>query len=127
MPALENMVQVDEVLGKVTILTRSRSKIVIDDPNRTLSIQDFNGNRIEMTADGITITSAKDIIMDAPGKILLKAVGPIQSQSTGGDVTQSGMNISQTAQMKYSAQGAASAEVTAAGELKIKGSMVMIN
>ena len=45
---IEDMVQVSEALGKGTIVTRSSSKIFIDDPNRTLCLHDINHIKIEM-------------------------------------------------------------------------------
>lgn len=123
---IEDMVQVSEALGKVTIVTRSSSKIVIDDPNKTLCLHDINGNKIEMGPEGITITSVKDINFVAAGQMQLQATGNVVTTARA-DVIQNGLNINQTAQMGFTAKGSASAEVSASGTTTIKGAMVMIN
>ena len=123
---IEDMVKVNEVVGKVTIVTRSNSKIVIDDPNKSLCIQDVNGNCIEMGPGGITITSVKDITFVAGGHINLQATGNVVT-SARADIQQTGMNISSNAQVAYVAKGTASAELSASGTTTVKGAMVMIN
>ncbi len=123
---IEDMVQVSEALGKVTIITRAASKIVIDDPNKTLCLHDINGNKIEMGPEGITITSVKDLNFVAAGNMQLQATGNITTAARA-DVIHTGINISQTAQAGYVAKGNASAEVSSVGTTTIKGTMVMIN
>ncbi|MCA0213292.1 MAG: hypothetical protein LCH79_08975 [Proteobacteria bacterium] len=123
---IEDMVQVSEALGKVTIITRASSKIVIDDPNKTLCLHDINGNKIEMGPEGITITSVKDLTFVAAGHMQLQATGNITTAARA-DVVHTGLNISQTAQVGYVAKGNASAELSAAGTTTVKGAMVMIN
>jgi len=123
---IEDMVQVSEALGRVTIITRSASKIVIDDPNKTLCLQDINGNKIEMGPEGITITSIKDITFVAAGQMQLQATGNITTTARS-DVIQTGLNINQTAQVGFTAKGNASAELSASGTTTVKGAMVMIN
>ena len=123
---IEDMVQVSEALGKVTIVTRSGSRIGIDDPNKTLCLQDISGNKIEMGPEGITITSVKDITFVAAGQLQLQATGNVVTTSRS-DVVQTGLNINQTAQSAYVAKAAASAEVSSTGTTTVKGAMVMIN
>lgn len=123
---VEDMIKVDDALGKVTIVTRARSKIVIDDPNKTLCLQDVNGNSIEMGPGGITITSVKDITFVAAGHVNLQATGNVVT-SARADIQQTAMNINSNAQVAYVAKGTASAELTASGTTTVKGAMVMIN
>jgi len=117
---IEDMVQVDAVLGKMTIITRANSKIVIDDMTRTMTLQDASGNRIEMGPDGIKFISPKDIVFEAGGKINVQATG-------SADIVQAALNITQSANVAYTAKGAASAELSAAGQTTVKGALVMIN
>lgn len=123
---IEDMVKVSETLGKVTIITRSSSKIVIDDPNKTLCMQDINGNKIEMGPEGITITSVKDVKLVAAGQMQLQSNGNITTAARA-DLIQTGINVSQTAQVALVAKGGASSELSAAGTTTVKGAMVMIN
>lgn len=123
---IDDMVQVNEVLGKVTIVTRSSSKIVIDDPNKTLCLQDINGNKIEMGPEGITITSIKHLTFVSANQLQLQA-GTNAVTTAKGDITQTGLNINQTAQIALTAKGAASAELSASGQTTVKGALVLIN
>jgi len=123
---IEDMVQVDAVLGKMTIITRANSKIVIDDMTRTMTLQDASGNRIEMGPDGIKFISPKDIVFEAGGKINVQATGNVATTSSA-DIVQAALNITQSANVAYTAKGAASAELSAAGQTTVKGALVMIN
>ena len=123
---IEDMVQVDMNLGRMTIVTRSNSKIVIDDTNKLLTLQDINGNRIEMGPLGIKIISPKDIVFEAAGSITLQATGNVSTTATA-DIRQTALNITQTANSAFVAKGNASAELSAAGQTTVKGAMVMIN
>ena len=123
---IEDMVQVDVNLGKVTILTRSNSKVVIDDPNKLLVVQDINGNRIEMGPEGIKIISPKDIVLEAGGNISLRASGSM-STTAKSDISQTALNITQSANLAFTAKGTATAELSASGQTTVKGAMVLIN
>ena len=111
------------------IVTREKLKVVFNDEKKTIDIEtpngnklqftdedgailleDENGNKISMNADGITIESAKDII--------LKASGDISMEGTG-------IEIKASAQLK--AEGSAGAEVSSGGQTVISGSLVQIN
>ena len=128
------------------ITTKSKLKISFDDENKVIQIEtpaanritiseqddkhmievkDNNNNLISMTADGIKISSDKDIILDAKGSMKLSAVGKI-TLSSNDDVAISGNNIKSTALVGFTAKGS-TAEVSASGPTTIKGAMVMIN
>jgi len=111
------------------IVTREKLKVVFNDEKKTIDIEtpngnklqftdedgailleDENGNKISMNADGITIESAKDLI--------LKASGDISMEGTG-------IEIKASAQLK--AEGSAGAEVSSGGQTVISGSLVQIN
>ena len=89
-------------------------------------MEDQTGNTVELNSSGITLDSPKDINISAKGKITLDAVGNIALTSKA-DVTASGLNITQTANVGFTAKGNASAEVSASGTTTIKGAMVLIN
>lgn len=60
------------------------------------------------------------------GDIALEADGQIDI-AAGADVDVTGTSISHTANVAFKAEGAASAELSAAGQTTVKGAMVMIN
>jgi Rhs element Vgr protein len=112
---------------KITrIETPGANSITLSDDAKSIEIVDQNGNSIKMTSDGIVLKTGKDITLDATGNITLKATGKIAITATQ-DAAVSGMNITNTAQMGFTAKGNATAELSAAGQTTVKGGIVMIN
>lgn len=110
----------------ITITTPANNKIVISDKDKSIEITDQNNNNIKMDSDGISMSACKNVTIKAQQDITLTATGNIKLNATQ-DVKVSGMNIEESAQVKYSAAGQAQAEFTASGQLTVKGAMVMIN
>jgi Rhs element Vgr protein len=120
-------IQFDDENKIFTIETPDKNTVILDDKNKQLSLKDDNGNSIIMSKDGITIKSAKDITIDAAQNVTVKGPQGVKVQSSGGDVAISGVNIKETADSQYSAEGSATAKVSGGGQLTLKGAMVMIN
>lgn len=118
--------QFDDENKVITLETPGGHSFVMDDSNQNIVITDSNKNIIEMNSSGISMNSPGDISLQADGKISLNATGNIEASATA-DVTVDGMNIKNNAKTAYSANGSASAELTASGTTTIKGAMVMIN
>lgn len=119
------------------LVTRSQMKTMFDDENKVMkmetpagnfielsekdkaiTIQDQHGNMIKMESAGITIKSAKDIMMEAAGSFSLKA---------GTDVKVEGVNITEKASANMELSGGAGAKLTTSAILELKGSLVKIN
>ena len=112
---------------KITrIQTPGGNSFMLNDDTKSVEIVDQNGNSIMMTSSGININSAKDITLKATGNITLDATGGVNLKAMQ-DVAISGLNVSNTAQMAFTAKGNASAELSASGQTTVKGGMVMIN
>ncbi len=94
----------------MTLDTPSGNKVVLDEDGKNILIQDQNGNKITLDSKGITLESAKDIV--------LKATGDIKAE---------GVNIQQKAQAQFKAEGSAGLEVSTSAIATVKGSMVKIN
>lgn len=94
----------------VIIETPAGKKITLDEDEGVIRLEDENNNKIEMSKDGITIESGKDIIIKATG-----------------DVTVEGMNIEQSAQVQFKAEGTAGIEVSSSANAVLKGAIVQIN
>ena len=107
-------------------MTSSGNKIILDDDNSQLLIADCNGNEIQMSGDGLSLSSKSDIVLSSSNKVLIDGQAGI-SISSNADIDLSGMNISNDAKTAFKAQGSASSEVSASGQTTIKGGMVMIN
>ncbi|GGI52865.1 type VI secretion system tip protein VgrG [Oxalicibacterium solurbis] len=110
----------------ITLTTPAANKIVISDDAKSILLSDQNGNTLELKPDGIYLDSAKDIVMNAKGKVTITATGNIESTSQA-DIKSQGLNINNNANVGFVAKGAASAELSASGQTTVKGAMVMIN
>ena len=64
--------------------------------------------------------------MSASG-IEIKSSSDIKLSTSAGDVSISGLNITNAAQVAMKSSGQASAEFSASGQTTVKGAMVMIN
>ncbi len=117
--------QFDEENGAVTILTPEEQTININDTDGLITVADKNDNIIEMSEDGVTVTSAKDIILDAQGDIKMTAQGNVEVEATG-DFKGEGVNVELKGQSKFAAEGAMT-EVKGSGQTTIEGGIVMIN
>lgn len=94
----------------VKIETPAGKSILMDEDGDMIKFEDEHGNKIILNSDGISIESK--------GKISLK---------TNGDIETEGMNIINTAQASFKADGSAGIEITSSALAKVKGSMVQIN
>jgi cystathionine beta-lyase/cystathionine gamma-synthase len=56
----------------VFIETPENNRIVFDDNNKLIELSDQHGNKVTLDDKGITITSAKDLTLDASGKVVIK-------------------------------------------------------
>ncbi|OCX53147.1 hypothetical protein BEL04_02190 [Mucilaginibacter sp. PPCGB 2223] len=116
----------DDQKKVITFLTPGNNTIVLSDDAKSIEITDQNSNSIKMTSSGIAMSSNKDITLNATGNITLTATQKINLSATQ-DLVASGMNVSATANMGFTAKGNATAEVSASGQTTIKGGIVMIN
>jgi len=120
-------IQYDDENKILTIVTPAKNTVVLSDKDKQITIQDQNSNSLIMSSDGITMKSPKNITIEAGQKLVLKGPQGITVESSGGDVQTSGINIKETAQSQYSAEGSLTAQVQGGTELTLKGAMVMIN
>ena len=73
----------DDGKGSVYIETFNKNKILLDDAKKTISLSDQHGNVITMDEHGITLKSAKDITLEAAGKLEIKSAGDARMDSDG--------------------------------------------
>jgi len=111
----------------ITITTPGNNQVVLSDDDKSIKLSDQNNNVIKMSSSGIDINSASAITIKAATTMTLEASTGASLKVSGGDFTAQAMNISNEAQLSYKAQGNASAQLTASGEVKIQGAIVMIN
>lgn len=118
--------QFDDENKIITIQTPGGNSITLSDKDKSIEIADQNSNSIKMTSSGIALSSAKDITISAQGSITVSATSKL-SLSANQDLEASGMNVTCSAQMGFTAKGNATAELSASGQTTVKGGMVMIN
>ena len=63
---------VDDEKASVYIETPASNKIMFDDDAQSIEVSDQHGNSIKMDKSGIEIKSAKDLKIDASGKVEIK-------------------------------------------------------
>ena len=109
------------------ILTPGKNTLLISDKSKGVTIEDQNGNVVTTSDKGVSITSKKDIILNATGKLELKGSKGIVISSSGGDVTADGKNLTLKAKAKIEVSGSSGADLKSSGVVNIKGSMVNVN
>jgi Rhs element Vgr protein len=110
----------------IQILTPGGHKVTLSDDQKSITIVDSNSNKLEMTSSGITLSSASDMTLKATGQIQMEAQTNITIKATA-DLTMQGLNVNAKAQVALAAQGQAQAELSASGQVTVRGAMVMIN
>ncbi|WP_430410646.1 type VI secretion system tip protein VgrG [Kordia sp.] len=120
-------IQFDDDKKILTLETPGKNTAIFSDEDKSITIKDQNSNSIVMSDSGITIKSPKDITIEATQNLNLKGNQGVNIESSGGDVQIKGLNIKETAQMEYSANGSMTASLQGGTQTTIKGAMVMIN
>jgi Rhs element Vgr protein len=110
-------IQFNDEKKTITIDTPAGNKIVLDEDQKSILIQDQNGNMAKFSEAGIEMKSPKDIKIEATGKIDIKATQALKID---------GMSVAVAAQTSFEAKGA-TAKLEATGIAEVKGSLVKIN
>ena len=111
-------IEFDDEKKNLTLKTPGGNSILMDDA-KGITIKDKNGNSIELGTAGITIKSAKDATVKATKNLTLQAdAGPVKIE---------GLQITAEAKTTLKLAGKATAEISAAGILTVKGALVKIN
>jgi hypothetical protein len=108
------------------IRTPGGQSFTLDDGAGSITLKDKNNNVITLSAAGISLESASDVSISAKGNITLAASGDLHMNATG-NASLSATQIKQSASATFSAQGSASAELKASGQVTVQGAMVLIN
>jgi Rhs element Vgr protein len=119
-------IEIDDAAKALTISTPGGNRVVISDQDQSTRLADQNGNVVTLGPEGILLNSPKDITLTADGSISLNATGAISVKAQA-DLTATGLNVTAEAQAALTARGAATAELSASGQTTVKGAMVMIN
>lgn len=116
----------DEAEKRITIETPGGHVFVLSDRDQSITLNDSNGNRVELTSAGIVLNSAKDLTLKAAGKIGLEAGAGLNLDARA-NVDMHGMVVNIKAETSLNAKGNTSASLKSAGQVTVQGAMVMIN
>ena len=98
----------DDGKAAVYIETANKNKILLDDEAKSISLADQHGNVVTLDENGITLKSAKDITLEAKGKLAIKCDEDAKMESGGKTEINSGADL----------------KLEASGKAEIKGSSV---
>lgn len=119
-------IEFDEEKKIITLHTPGKNQIEINDEGKSIKLLDQNKNEIVMDSNGISLSSAKDIKLQAKGNISLDATAKV-NLSAKSDISVEGTNVKIQAKVGAAVKGNATAELSASGQTTVKGAMVMIN
>jgi Rhs element Vgr protein len=119
-------IEFDEEKKVITILTPGKNTVTISDDAKGIKLEDQNSNVVELNDSGISMSSPKDIKIDAKGKVSISAMSNVEIKSNA-TVDVKGMTVQGAADTSLTMKGNASAELSASGQTTVKGAMVMIN
>jgi Rhs element Vgr protein len=100
----------DDDRKSIVVETPSGNTLTLSDDEKTASLVDQHGNSVILDDGGITLKSAKDVTIEAGGKLELKGAG-----------------VSVSSQAALELKGQSGAEVSSSAVLTLKGSLVRIN
>jgi uncharacterized protein involved in type VI secretion and phage assembly len=100
----------NDELSAVQLETPNGNTLLVSDDEGGIKLTDENGNEVVLSSDGIALTSASNLVLEASGDVEIK-----------------GSNLTLSADAAFGASGSASAELTSDGSTTVKGSVVMIN
>lgn len=94
----------------LTLSTEAGNKLVLSEEDQGITLEDQNGNRINLSPDGITIESTAALTLKAATDGSFEAV-----------------NLEAKAQAQLKAEGGAQAQLSSSGTTVVRGSLVQIN
>jgi phage protein D/phage baseplate assembly protein gpV len=116
----------DDNNRRITLTTPAGNRLELSDQGNTVALKDMSGNLVELSPGGIRIDTPRDLTLSARGAISIQAGGAVHIGATA-DLKCTGLSVSCEAQTSFTGKGAASAELSAAGQTTVKGAMVLIN
>lgn len=116
----------EEEKKSITLTTPANNSIVINDEDKSIKLTDQHQNKIVMNDSGILIESSKSLSLKAKTAIEIEAGTNIDIKAKSA-LNMKAPKIEAKADISFTANGSAKAELSAGGQTVIKGAMVMIN
>jgi Rhs element Vgr protein len=119
-------IEFDDEKKVLTLETPGGNRVVLSDEAKSIRLEDQSGNVVEMAEGGITLTTPKDLVLEAGGKVSAKAGSTLELEATA-DLKAQGMNVTCKGSSAFTGQGGSSATLEGGGQAVVKGALVMIN
>lgn len=119
-------VEFDDEKKSILLVTPGGNTIEVNDEKKLIRLADQHRNSVLMDSNGITLSSAKDLIFKASSGMKLESGTEIKATAKT-DLTLEGMNLKMQAKMQASLKGTSGAELSASGQTVVKGALVSIN
>jgi Rhs element Vgr protein len=112
-------ISMDDVQKVLTIRTPGGHVVTLSDADTSVTIEDSNKNKVQLSASGILLDSPSDITIKAGGSINITATASLDMK---------GLDVGVTATTgALTANGAAGATLKSDAEVTVKAPMVLIN
>ncbi|MEB3362416.1 MAG: type VI secretion system tip protein VgrG [Synechococcaceae cyanobacterium] len=118
----------------------SKNRIIINEKEKTITIEDQHNNTILLSDAGIRLNTEKDIALTAEGSVTIKGKNGIQIEGNKASlkgqklelegqsqVSVKGAQVELTANTVLNLKGGAQTSLTSDGMLEVKGALVKIN
>lgn len=100
----------EEDKKQISLKTPGGNKLIVSDLDNSFILEDVNGNKIIMSAEGITISSTNNLNLKASGNLIVDAT-----------------NIEMKGNAELKLNGSAGVEISSSGITSIQGSLIQIN
>jgi Rhs element Vgr protein len=120
-------ITMDDKNKVIVVSTPGGQVVTLSDQAKSITLADSNSNKITLSSSGITLSSNSDITLAANGSVSINAKGGGMTLKAATSMSASAANISASADATLKLSGNASAELTASGQLTVRGGIVMIN
>lgn len=116
----------DDENRSIKIGTSGGNEILICEKDKKVIIVDQNANKLEMSSDGIAISTKKTLTIDA-SDIKMTSKKDIQMSTSAGELKMEARNVELKAKVNAKLNSSISTEVTSSLNTTIKGTLVKIN
>lgn len=107
--------------------TPGGNSIILSEEDKAIKISDQNGNKIEMTQDGITMESSKAITLKAGTEVKLESGTSFAAKAGTEMKIESGTSLGAKGGTELKLEGTAGAELSSSAVTKVKGSLLQLN
>lgn len=111
---------------EILLSTPKGNKITLSDDLGGITLEDQNGNIVELNDKGLVIESQSDFKIKTKGDIIFESMGNINSKTSAGDIVFESINMKTKANVKIENQ-ANIIELKATAQAVLKGGIVQIN